>query len=558
MLNVSDQAKTVLCESETQKDENETCSEVENSDERKEENNSNVDHGERRNTENKSQELVENENPNEPNSVTESCTMKHSNKVDDEEMEVEDSKTSESKTSESIVINDQKSLLDNETKFEGLSVQSDSEMEDKKDAEKESKQSENLKYTDKDVANFQNGDDNHEIADITDEIKTGVTQKVERENCEIKKESSEVLSVRPTENSSSDKIICTEELESKPDEDQTYKKTEELKFDPSERKETIKGESENVTKQEQQTDLNNILKDVKKEDSALEDKYDFGDTKLDEIKSEPVCEEKQVEGDREMKEEKDEMDKEIKDEQDDGDKEIKHEQGDGDKEMKEEQNEGDKEMKEEQNEEDKEMKEEQNEGDKDKKEKQGKVHEEMKEEQNEGDDEVKEEQGEDGKGMKEEEDEDDKEIIEKEITASGPKTTLGKQKMFASTGPVVPPEPSKSNTRWHLICSTLDDWVNLAEWFSDSQSRCEKMLMKLIKDDFLPVLPEIIEARVSETIMYLLMHRYFFPSYFLTLSQTIPGFYMSAELVFWKHCGKRIKIARKEHFLSSTVLKIMH
>ena len=31
----------------------------------------------------------------------------------------------------------------------------------------------------------------------------------------------------------------------------------------------------------------------------------------------------------------------------------------------------------------------------------------------------------------------------------------------------------------------------------------------------------------------------YFVIWYLTLSQTSPGFYMSAVLVFWKHCGKR-------------------
>lgn len=69
--------------------------------------------------------------------------------------------------------------------------------------------------------------------------------------------------------------------------------------------------------------------------------------------------------------------------------------------------------------------------------------------------------------------------------------------VFTLSEPAVAPTPSNSSTRWHLVCQTLDDWVNLAEWFKDSDVRCEKSLSKVIREDFLPVLPEIIEARVS-------------------------------------------------------------
>lgn len=68
---------------------------------------------------------------------------------------------------------------------------------------------------------------------------------------------------------------------------------------------------------------------------------------------------------------------------------------------------------------------------------------------------------------------------------------------IASTKPAVEPAATVSSTGWHVICSTLDDWINLAEWYKDSPVRCEKALSKIIREDFLPVLPEIIEARVS-------------------------------------------------------------
>ena len=64
-----------------------------------------------------------------------------------------------------------------------------------------------------------------------------------------------------------------------------------------------------------------------------------------------------------------------------------------------------------------------------------------------------------------------------------------------------PPPKSKTESRWHLICTTLDDWINLAEWFKESTVRCEKALSKVIEEDFLPVLPEIIETRVSFVVL---------------------------------------------------------
>lgn len=71
------------------------------------------------------------------------------------------------------------------------------------------------------------------------------------------------------------------------------------------------------------------------------------------------------------------------------------------------------------------------------------------------------------------------------------------QERIKSPKPAVEPTLSKSSTNWHVVCATLDDWINLAEWFKDSSVRCEKSLAKVIREDFLPVLPEIIEARVS-------------------------------------------------------------
>ncbi|XP_052801093.1 uncharacterized protein LOC128231883 [Mya arenaria] len=69
------------------------------------------------------------------------------------------------------------------------------------------------------------------------------------------------------------------------------------------------------------------------------------------------------------------------------------------------------------------------------------------------------------------------------------------------------PTVSKSSTRWHVICASLDDWINLSEWYKDSQVRSEKALSKIIREDFLPVLPEIIEAREKEKLKKLMQEQ---------------------------------------------------
>jgi len=96
----------------------------------------------------------------------------------------------------------------------------------------------------------------------------------------------------------------------------------------------------------------------------------------------------------------------------------------------------------------------------------------------------------------EERDENDKDAKEPES-----ESLAAMRKKVAEPPPAVEPVPSESKTRWHVICSHLDDWINLAEWFKDSEVRCERALSKIIREDFLPVLPEIIEARVSHSLL---------------------------------------------------------
>ncbi|KAL3842091.1 hypothetical protein ACJMK2_020155 [Sinanodonta woodiana] len=81
---------------------------------------------------------------------------------------------------------------------------------------------------------------------------------------------------------------------------------------------------------------------------------------------------------------------------------------------------------------------------------------------------------------------DNKQEIKKEI--------MPEIKMVETSKPHPPPSP----TRWYLICETLQDWMDLAEKFKGSNVRSERSLAKAVQEDFLPVLPEIIENREKE------------------------------------------------------------
>ncbi|XP_021345176.1 uncharacterized protein LOC110445105 isoform X2 [Mizuhopecten yessoensis] len=54
------------------------------------------------------------------------------------------------------------------------------------------------------------------------------------------------------------------------------------------------------------------------------------------------------------------------------------------------------------------------------------------------------------------------------------------------------------NPRWHLICTTYEDWDALAETFKESKVKCERDLCRCITQDFLPAIPDIMEAREKE------------------------------------------------------------
>ena len=56
---------------------------------------------------------------------------------------------------------------------------------------------------------------------------------------------------------------------------------------------------------------------------------------------------------------------------------------------------------------------------------------------------------------------------------------------------------SKPFTKWRLVCSTVKDWENLAAKFKDSKVRSEKMMYRVLTQDFLPDLPDMVADAVS-------------------------------------------------------------
>ena len=53
-----------------------------------------------------------------------------------------------------------------------------------------------------------------------------------------------------------------------------------------------------------------------------------------------------------------------------------------------------------------------------------------------------------------------------------------------------------SKRLWSLVCSTKDEWEELAEKFSKSQNRDEKNLHKTLTVDFLAEISRMLEAKV--------------------------------------------------------------
>ncbi|XP_078670272.1 uncharacterized protein LOC144910741 isoform X3 [Branchiostoma floridae x Branchiostoma belcheri] len=58
------------------------------------------------------------------------------------------------------------------------------------------------------------------------------------------------------------------------------------------------------------------------------------------------------------------------------------------------------------------------------------------------------------------------------------------------------------NERWSLICSTAEDWSNLAESFRGSRTQVERRLYKTLMEDFVPEIPEMIAAKDNIDTIY--------------------------------------------------------
>lgn len=83
------------------------------------------------------------------------------------------------------------------------------------------------------------------------------------------------------------------------------------------------------------------------------------------------------------------------------------------------------------------------------------------------------------------------------LSEGGEKTASKMEVTERKERPPFPKRPLNPNVRWNLICVDMDDWEGLAESLKDSKIKCERDLYKCIVEDFLPAIPDIIEARVS-------------------------------------------------------------
>jgi hypothetical protein len=51
---------------------------------------------------------------------------------------------------------------------------------------------------------------------------------------------------------------------------------------------------------------------------------------------------------------------------------------------------------------------------------------------------------------------------------------------------------------WHLICATMDDWRLFPERFEQSRNPAEKRFYKVLKDNLLPEIMPVFEAKIKE------------------------------------------------------------
>lgn len=51
---------------------------------------------------------------------------------------------------------------------------------------------------------------------------------------------------------------------------------------------------------------------------------------------------------------------------------------------------------------------------------------------------------------------------------------------------------------WSLVCCTVEEWESFAKKLRKTPHKEDKRLRKIILNDFVPLIPEIIEEKVSD------------------------------------------------------------
>ena len=59
-----------------------------------------------------------------------------------------------------------------------------------------------------------------------------------------------------------------------------------------------------------------------------------------------------------------------------------------------------------------------------------------------------------------------------------------------------------SKDEWELLCSTSDEWEELTESFRGSKQSYERSLYKVLNEELLPDVLQMITAKVSTVIVY--------------------------------------------------------
>ena len=65
-----------------------------------------------------------------------------------------------------------------------------------------------------------------------------------------------------------------------------------------------------------------------------------------------------------------------------------------------------------------------------------------------------------------------------------------------------PDVPTITCHSWTLVCSSEENWHDLVKTLKKSNQKQDKRLRKILVNDFLPLIPEIITEKVSDPISY--------------------------------------------------------